>query len=722
MKVFFQRHITFFLLIFGLVLLAACSDSSEPATGNVEEINVTPSSLVVSGIDFTYDLTVTATLKDGQQSNTLSGVVWSSSDNTLATVDATGTVTVHALGKVSIYANYYGLLDEVNLEIVEISSLELFPKKLEVTALDETFSLNVKATDDQGREVLTLGDFSWASSNELVISSSGSGDVTSHAVGNASIYVSYDNLTAESQISVDQSARLIEGAAHYEDKLYTTDGFSGSDSKVIRYASVELLDENNEVFAVTSTDENGAYNFGYVVPDKFSIRLLAQVNDSPAPGFSVNDLQRSLYSFVKSSQVDNTGQTVLQYPFVLDQNQPGAAAFNLLDVVTSAAQYSQQVLNINVSDLKIYWEKGADIAGTYYCTEYDTYDCQNDKGIYILSQEASFLNANTPDTDEFDDDVIMHEFAHFITENYSVDDSQGGIHYIDQNDSDLRLSWSEGWGTFFPSAVKYWLQSQNPDLLSSQSAVTTYVDTIGNQSYMFYDISSSEMQDGFYYASSEAAVSRILWHILENYGMPKIWDVLINYFPVSGKPTSLPVFWDGLLSSDLYASSELPQLESIFAERRVYYQLDDSESDNTLTNATVQNVGDVPVVTNTLYNDELVGDVDFVAFQAQTGKTYRITTIDLYNGIDTAIRLLNEQGDVLAENDDADPNAYNKFDYDVGAYRISNSPTAMASKVEFTATETAKYYIEVKFADKKSSTYDFVGHYGSYKVSIVEVP
>lgn len=722
MKVFFQRYITFSLLFFCLVLLAACSDSNEPATGNVEKINVTAPSLVVSGIDSTYDLTVTATLKDGKQSDTLSGVVWSSSDNTLATVDASGKVSVHALGKVSIYANYFGLIDEVELEIVEISSLELFPKKLEVTTLDQMFSLNVKATDDQGRDVLTLGDFSWSSSNEVIVSSSGSGEFTSRAIGNALIYVSYDNLTAESQISVNQSAKVIAGTASYEDKLYTTDGFSGSDSKAIRYASVELLDENKEVFAVTATDENGAYNFGYIVPDKFSVRLLAQVKDSPAPGFSVNDMQRSLYSFVKSSDVDtNTGQTALEYLFALDQTQPGAAAFNLLDVVVSAAQYSQQILSINVSDLTIYWEKGADIASSYYCTEYDTYDCQNDKGIYILSQKASFLNDN-PDTDEFDDDVIMHEFAHFITENYSVDDSEGGIHFIDQNDSDLRLSWSEGWGTFFPSAVKYWLQLQNPALLSSQSAITTYVDTIGNQSYMFYDISSSEIQDGFYYASSEAAVSRILWHILESFGMPKIWDVFMNYFPVSGYPTSLPVFWDGLLSSDLYSSSELAELESIFAERRVYYQLDASEADNTLASATIQNVGDVPVVTHTIYNDELVGDVDFITFQAQAGKTYSISTIDLYNGIDTAIRLLNEQGDVLAENDDADPEAYYQFDYDVGAYRISNSPTAMASKIEFTAAETAQYYIEVTFADKKSSTYDFVGHYGSYKVSIVEVP
>ncbi|MDH3325475.1 MAG: pre-peptidase C-terminal domain-containing protein, partial [Gammaproteobacteria bacterium] len=606
-----------------------------------------------------------------------------------------------------------------------VSSLAVFPVNVEVTALNKKLSLNVAAKDSLGRRIVGLSGLNWSSTNEAIATVNAFGEVTTHAMGNVSISASYENIADESSVTINQTGNVIDGTARYEDRIYSTNtrtGFTGFTSyifKAIRYATIELLDENGDVFISTETDDSGAYVIGNIIPDIYTIRLLAEVKGAPASGLSVNDMRGAIYATSQSSAAGT-----LKYAFNLNRSRPEVGAFNLLDVATVSAEYSSQVLNADVSDLQIYWETGYGLGGTYYCTGYDASSCLNNKGIYIISEIASSFNGGVLDTDEFDDDVIMHEFGHFVIDNNSVDDSQGGSHSITQNDSDLRLSWSEGWGTFFPSAVKFWLIEQGRrELISSKLVITTYIDTIGAEAALKHDIRAGEEGDGFYYASSEAAVSRILWNVLDNFGMPKIWDVLVNYFPTSDRPTSLPVFWDGLLSSELFFSNELVTLEGIFNDRRVNYKSDASENDNTLATATVLLVDAVPNPneTSTIYSDSLAADVDYFSFTAQAGKAYKVSTTELFNGIDTAIRLFDADGNLIGANDDADPTAYLKDDPYAGAKRVRNNKTAMASAIDFTASANGQYFVEVKFADKTSFTYDFVGHYGSYKLVVAEV-
>ena len=717
-QVFFKNLIQI-LAVLGVLFLASCSESKNERGVRIVSMSVIPSPLVVSGIGSSYQFSLIAELSDGSKVESLPGVVWTSSKTALATIDNMGLMTVHAMGDVDITANYFGISGTSEVNVVEITSLSVYPSRVEATALNQTFLLSVIGKDNTGLSVTEITGITWESADQTIATVDEFGEVTTHAEGAVLISASYGDITVQSQLTVNQSGIVIEGAARYEDKLYSTTGFTGYNFKAIRYATVELLDENETVIGYTATDETGHYRFGNVVPDQFSVRLIAEVPDSPAAGFSVNDMDGATYSFTKLS-VNNS----LQYNFDLTRDSSGAGAFNLLDVAVISAQYASQVLDAEVSNLQIYWEKGYELAGTYYCVGYDASDCFNDKGIYILSQVPNQSNGGAADTDEFDDDVIMHEFGHFLTANYSVDDSIGGPHLITQNDSDLRLSWSEGWGTFFPSAVKHWLISpevQKTALISSQAVVTTYVDTIGNVRSLQYDIKTGEIGDGFYYATSEAAVSRILWNLLEAFGMPKIWDVLVNYFPTATQPTSLPVFWDGLLASDFYSPNELGVLNGIFSEREVHYSNDSAETDNTLATATIQAVDTAPTVTNTLYSDALLADVDFFAFSATAGTTYKVSTIDLYNGTDTAIRLFDADERLLAENDDANPGLYLSYDPDVGATRVRNSPTAMASEIQFTASYTGQYYVEVSFANKINAVYDFVGHYGSYKLVVSEV-
>ena len=46
---------------------------------------------------------------------------------------------------------------------------------------------------------------------------------------------------------------------------------------------------------------------------------------------------------------------------------------------------------------------------------------------------------------------------------------QAVLHSLTDNDLDMRLAWSEGWGDSMPGNVKMWLNSTTPGLLSSAS-------------------------------------------------------------------------------------------------------------------------------------------------------------------------------------------------------------------------------------------------------------
>ena len=709
---FLKRQWIFFSLIF---IVVSCVNPIDSST-DISSLEVSPNRLIVSGknTQFKLDVTTGSTQQNTKVVN--NSVTWASSNNSVATVDQNGVVTVLGLGDVSITASHLNVSDSASIEVVEIDTLEVFPENIEVSRIDESFSFSVLAKDERGRQIDHVGGLQWESSNQLVATVDSTGKVTSHDLGETTIITTFGAAKNSSQLAVTATQDVIRGIVEYEDKIYSNQGgFIGVENKFVRLAVIELLDKSNKIIDRTKTDENGYYEFSNIIPDEYALRLVSEIAESPAKGFSVRDLQASIYSFTKFSS-----RQTLDNPFLLTLDTPGSSAFNILDVMLSAAQFTQSELKTTVQDLAVYWQYGNEL-GTYFCNGFDVTSCFNGDGIYVLHQLPTLSNYGGQDTDDFDDDVLLHEFGHYLTEKYSIDDSIGGVHYIHQNDSDLRLSWSEGWGTFFPSAVKSWLNDVKPSLISSRASLTSYVDTVGDYVGLSHDIAQGEMGDGFYYASSEAAVSRILWNIKQDFGMTRIWDVFVNYFPDNDRPTSLASFWDGFVLSDMHAEQDLAQLTRIFQERRVDYSWDARENDDSMKNASTQRVGFAASESQTLFDYDQNTDVDYVRFDALAGESYRIYTYDLFNGIDTFIRLYDQAGNIIATNDDADENAYFAYDANFGFSRLRNNSTAMSSEIQFVADQTGQYFVEVTFADKNNETYDFVGHYGSYKLFISKV-
>jgi len=622
------------------------------------------------------------------------------------------------------------LNDAAETPTVSIQTLSLSPNKLTITELNTEFSLTLIATDANENAVNLSNGLLWETSDESLATVDVMGNVTVLAAGRVTLSVSYQELTDSVEIEIIESGNFVQGKVVYQDRKYDANGFTSvffPTYNNVRYVTVDLLDENKNILESTITNAMGRFQFGHVIPENYSIRVLAQVDIEPAPGFSVKDMDGEIYAVTKDSVV---GETI--YDIKILHGSSMAGVFNILDVFVSAAQYSREAFQVDVEDLSAFWEENMGL-GTYFCSGYEDGFCEQGQGIYILSNPGGADS----DTDEFDDDVLLHEFGHFIMENHFIDDSPAGCHTISTNDSDLSLAWSEGWGTFFGFAVKSWMDAKPEQPLSS-AGISTYVDTDGSNAFLSYDIEQIdeldiaevvEFADSYYYASGEAAVSKILWSILKNYGIEKITDVLANHFMDTTQPTNLPNFWQGLLTSNLYDEAQLPELTAIFAERKVFYQEDQFESDDTVNTANLIQVGAENAPDYYLYKDDLGNDIDVFAFDAEAGMTYRVETSELRNGIDTYIRMLDEDGSLAdlngqeVENDDAAPGDFFRFDGSqfCRASRFFNDKSSLASKLEFTTNISGRYYVEVSHLSTNFDKFGAVGPYGSYRLTVEQV-
>lgn len=504
------------------------------------------------------------------------------------------------------------------------------------------------------------------------------------------------------------SSLTVSGAVKYEDKEYGTSGFTGNTSfKALRYAAVEAVDSaSGATLATATTDANGTYSLTLPSVATVYIRAVSSASSplsSLTPLVSVKDMSNGLFAVAGPSF---TASGAAMANISIATTSQAAGAFNILDVYTSAAQFVYSLSGSYPPALASYWQTG-NTYGTYFCPAPDPYSCLRGAGIYILSSGG--------DTDEYDDDVLWHEYGHFIAATYSKDDSPGGVHYLLSNDLDLRLSWSEGWGDFFPAALKDWLTTNAPTLLSTAqgTASSVYVDTAyGGANFVDFDITAG---GPYIYASNEVAVAKVLIRTRANQGMQAVWDVFAsNNLKSATTPVNLEVFWDA------WNSLGNPDITTTFIDRLIWYSADNYESanedtPNNLRKAVVNGSSE----NHTLYGS---GDVDVIAFDALLGQPITLTTSALRNGADTYIRILAPDATtVVASNDNTNGANYavspfvpNLCDYVDGVCH-ENGYDILGSTASFSAAATETYYVEVSSSASRPLS---AGRYGEYRLTI----
>jgi hypothetical protein len=516
---------------------------------------------------------------------------------------------------------------------------------------------------------------------------------------------------------VSFGAIQITGTVQYQDKEYGLNGFTGNTSyKAVRYAAVELVDAiTSGVTGTAQTDSNGVYSITTAPTTTVYVRVNAEATLSGStPQIAVKNLSGHIYA-VGSNDFTPSGSANVNISI---PTTSVGGAFNILDVFANGFQFVNSLAGTYpLVPLSGYWQTG-NANGTYYCSG----NCTQGEGIYVLNSSS--------DTDEYDDDVLYHEFGHFTAALFSKDDSLGGAHSLTDNDLDMRLAWSEGWGDSMPGAVKTWLfNTSQQNLLSSAQGVhlTEYVDTTGSTAGIAIDMDSPDGTYGYNslyysYACGEVAIAKILLDLNKDFGMQNVWDVIADFKTNKpSTPVNLELFWDRWHS--LPSTSSIT-IDSIFGNRQIYYSPDNFEPDGSFASAQTYTPG-IPQA-HTLYGD---GDVDYVAFSAVATHHYTITTFNLLNGADTYIELYSSptQTIPLRSNDNSNGVTYagSTVPSDIQAnqsilcdsYGIchDNGFDILGSTITFTTTSTGMYYVKIYSSPNRPVS---AGRYGTYTLKI----
>ena len=169
-----------------------------------EIVPVTEITLSSTSMDLLIGQTGQLTATVLPENSTYKGLIWTSSDESVATVDVTGKVTAVSIGTISITAHSSDGKKSASCEVTVLQkaeSITLDKTSLEIYVGDEPVALVATVQPD----TYTSKDFTWSSSNKSVATVDEEGKVTAVANGTATITVSAKDgsgLTARCAVTV----------------------------------------------------------------------------------------------------------------------------------------------------------------------------------------------------------------------------------------------------------------------------------------------------------------------------------------------------------------------------------------------------------------------------------------------------------------------------------------------------------------------------------------
>ena len=187
-----------------LVATLSCGDGAieplPPDPPRPTTVTVTPATTQLAALGATVQLSAEVRDQNGQ---VMAGaaVTWSSSDPSVATVDAQGLVTAAGNGTATITATAGSASGSATVSVAQrVSSVTVSPAADTVVAGD-TLHLSAEAVDSNGHEIAEA-EFEWASSDTLVATVDDSGLVTGVAAGQAEITATSSGVTGRAELTV----------------------------------------------------------------------------------------------------------------------------------------------------------------------------------------------------------------------------------------------------------------------------------------------------------------------------------------------------------------------------------------------------------------------------------------------------------------------------------------------------------------------------------------
>ena len=506
-----------------------------------------------------------------------------------------------------------------------------------------------------------------------------------------------------------QATCWVEGVFQYEDRELIHSGFTGVTWMApIRSADVEYFDVGSgEVLGTTSTNETGFFRMQITDTLTRNVSFRALTTSWQDPGLfnaSVTQLpsqggQRyALTSPVYPNHDPSADISFVTQPVNATMDSVGGP-FHLFDLAESAERYVENLTSASpTANLTVYWSRGYD-EGKYY----DTYG-------------HVYLPATSSDDDSYDDNVILHEIGHYIALSYSADAGYYGAHSL-AGIYDIRLTYTEGLGSYFMGAIRNFLNVSQPLI---------YIETNGTAlswwgfSLSFDTDTPSGYSDGSLdarTAANEVSVGHALYDAVDGVtsedgttgtdddtldlgflvGDELVWDVLVSIKENASlftKRISMETFYDQWLLVNPGYATEFTQ---ILLAHGIEYAPDAYEADDTFLSATTV-LPDGVLHHHTFYP---AGDEDWLVLAAVPGEEYVIKTQDLLDGADTVLELYDSDGTTLLDSNN------------------NRDASTLSSLLRVVPTIPQQYYVRTfRYAETPMP----IGEYGKYNLTVYILP
>ena len=199
-----------------LIALLACGDGgpaevTTPTPPVPASVTVVPSTATLAALGQTLQLNATVLDRSGQAIPGVS-VSWTSSDESVVTVDATGLVTATGNGATSITAAVTGTSVSGSAQVTvaqQPSEIALSPEQQSFRALGDTVRLTARVLDANGH-VVEDAALDWVSTDPSVVSVDDAGLVTAVGEGSASVLATSGPAEGSADFSVEQQVAAVQ--------------------------------------------------------------------------------------------------------------------------------------------------------------------------------------------------------------------------------------------------------------------------------------------------------------------------------------------------------------------------------------------------------------------------------------------------------------------------------------------------------------------------------
>lgn len=473
------------------------------------------------------------------------------------------------------------------------------------------------------------------------------------------------------------AADTISGTVRYEDRTYDRNGFNGTQMLPVRFATV-TVEVGNPVTqtVVDATDGAGFYE---VEVDDVGSQQVRVIVSAESPDSEINGVIRvvnnsaSIYAAAQTQTVNTDAAQGIDVDIEMADGD-AANAMNIFDCCNWGNEYLFLVNGEFIEfDLTVRWADGLS-AGTFYDTD-----------LHRIT-----LLGTVNDDDSYDDDIILHEYGHYIANTISTDDSPGGGHSVQQTNQDIRLAWSEGIAHYFSAVIRQYRgdagSSDPADQVDNFNAVNSFFDLED------YESSAGNLASATNEIDAELAVAVVTWDIADFGGAddddfdtyndsvgPNLaassnmvndaedfaWHVIVNRIPADTLTFPVQVSLENFFLLWYYNEGSYGNtgelLQDLFADHGMNYFEDGAEPDDTAGTAFVA-ATDGTVYERTFFSEDgadVEDTVDIFCFDAPAGAEYEIMTLNLANNCDTRIYVTTDgtAGTGLAQNKDANGSA-----------------------------------------------------------------